>query len=249
MNILFLDTETTGLDPRARMIQLAYKNPASGKIVNEYFKPPVPISYGAMAVHHITNEMVGDKPVFSGSQHHADLLAELEQNIVVAHNAAFDIGILKNEGVSVPRHIDTVRIARHAVPSENYSLQYLRYSLKLDVQAAAHDALGDILVLEALFAYLSKAVADKFKLTGDKQVLQKIIELNAMPVLLTSFSFGKYRGRTYEDVAATDKGYLEWLCNSESQKKPEEQNQELVLTLNHYLEKKIEVVGDGSLPF
>ena len=52
MHLILLDTETTDLQ-NARLIQLAYKNLGSGEVVNEFFKPPVPISYGAMATHHV----------------------------------------------------------------------------------------------------------------------------------------------------------------------------------------------------
>ncbi len=236
MHFLYLDTETTGTDPGARLVQLAYKNATTGAIVNEYFKPPVKISYGAMAVHHITHEMVENKPVFIGSECHSTLTRELENVIVVAHNAAFDIGILKNEGITIANHIDTVRLSRHVVEgAEQHALQYLRYYLNLGVAANAHDALGDILVLEALFSYLQKKVAEKYNLEGDEQIYQKILELNQQPTLLNTIRFGKYKGKTYQEVAKTDKAYLEWLYGSETQKNATEQNAELVFTLHHYI--------------
>lgn len=71
MQIILLDTETTSIEPDARLVQLAYKNLATGETLNEYFKPPIPISYGSMAVHHITHEMVADKPAFIGSKQQA----------------------------------------------------------------------------------------------------------------------------------------------------------------------------------
>ncbi len=236
MHFLYLDTETTGTDPGARLVQLAYKNSATGTIVNEYFKPPVKISYGAMAVHHITHEMVEDKPAFAGSECRKTLVNELEHVIVVAHNAAFDIGILKNEGVIINNHIDTVRLSRHVVEgAEQHALQYLRYFLGLNVAGTAHDALGDILVLEALFEYLQKKVAEKYNLTDEAQVYEKILELNQQPTLLNTIRFGKYKGKTYAEVAKSDKAYLEWLYGSETQKNEIDQNPELVFTLRHYL--------------
>ncbi len=230
MNIIFLDTETTDLDPARRLVQLAYKNPQTGKIVNEFYKPPSPISISAMAVHHITNEMVADKPKFEAAPH----AAEITENIIVAHNAPFDLEVLKNEGMEPGQHIDTLRVARHVISAEQYNLQYLRYLLGLDVAGAAHDALGDVLVLEALFGALKKTVAEKFALTTDEAVLEKMLELTRTPALLTHMNFGKYRGKTFEEVAATDKSYLQWLQGSEMQKPPAEQNEELVFTLKKY---------------
>ncbi len=236
MNIIFFDTETTDLEPTRRLVQLAYKNAATGATVNEYFKPPVAISFGSMAVHHITNEMVADKPAFVESAARADLIVALAGNVAVAHNAPFDIGVLKNEGVEVGEYIDTCRVARHLIESEQYALQYLRYFLRLDVGAAAtaHDALGDVLVLEALFGQLKEIAAAKFLLTTDDAVLQKMVELTKTPTLLSSVNFGKYRGKTFAEVAAVDASYLQWLLGSESQKSAAEQNEDLIFTLRHY---------------
>jgi hypothetical protein len=100
----------------------------------------------------------------------------------------------------------------------------------------AHDALGDITVLEALFAHLKQSVAEKFGIADDAENIKKMIVLSQTPVLLTTLAFGKYRGKTYEEVARTDRGYLEWLFNSESQKKIEEQNEDLVHVLKHWLQ-------------
>lgn len=235
MKIIFLDTETTDIVDGARLVQLAYKVPATGAIVNEYFKPTVPISYGSMAVHHITNEAVENKPAFIGSSHYTELEALLKDNIVVAHNAPFDLGILKAEGLETNNYIDTLRVAKHMLVAEQYKLQYLRYSLHLNVTGTAHDALGDILVLEALFYHLVIVVREKFGCTTDAEVVEKMLMLTREPVLMRAFTFGKYRGQTVEDVSSQDPGYLQWLYGSETTKKPAEQNEELVYTLKHYL--------------
>ncbi|HBU07213.1 MAG TPA: DNA polymerase III subunit epsilon [Candidatus Magasanikbacteria bacterium] len=235
MSIIILDTETTDKDPNNRLVQLAYKNLTTDEVVNEYFKPPVPITFGAMAVHHITSKMVEDKQPFADSQHRADLIELLKNNILVAHNAPFDIQVLKNEGVAIGQSLDTLRIARHLLDSEQYSLQYLRYFLDLNIEADAHDALGDILVLEKLFVYLQNHVKAKFNYSSEEEILNKLLELNAQPVLLDVINFGKYRGKTFAEIAKTDKSYLQWLFGSETEKAGADQNEELVYTLKHYL--------------
>jgi len=235
MNIIILDTETTDKDPDNRLVQLAYKNLETGEIVVEYFKPHVPITFGAMAVHHITNEMVKDKPLFIDSEHYKKINQLLPENILVAHNAPFDIQVLKNEGIEIGRNIDTLRIARHLLDSEQYSLQYLRYSLGLNVEGLAHDALGDVLVLESLFNHLKEEVKKQFELSTEEEIINKLLELNDMPVLLETMIFGKHKGKSFADVAQTDKSYLQWLYNSETQKPESEQNQELAYTLKQYI--------------
>lgn len=234
MNIIFLDTEATDLED-ARLVQLAYKNPATGETVNEFVQPPVPISFGAMAIHHITNEMVADKPAFTGSAVETGLRAALVDTVVVAHNAPYDISVLKNEGVVVERYIDTLRVARHMIKSDQYSLQYLRYSLGLNVAGAAHDALGDVLVLEALYNNLHATIMEKFGLASDDEVVAQMMTLTNTPALLNMMHFGKHRGKSFEEVAKNDVSYLQWLFGSEMQKNETERNQELVFTLKHHL--------------
>lgn len=236
MRTLFLDTETTGIDKGARLVQLAYKNGLTGEEVCAYFKPPVEISYGAMAVHHITNEMVADKPVFAGSGHQVQLVEMLADTICVAHNAPFDIGILRNEGVEVTTYIDTLQVAKHLIPSEKHSLQYLRYSLGLITrEAQAHDALGDVLVLEALFTHLSGFIRERYGCATDDEIIGKMLELTYEPVSLNMFTFGKYKGKTFDEVRGMDRGYITWLHTSEAAKPASEQNQDLLHALQRYL--------------
>lgn len=229
MPLIHLDLETTDLDENARIVQLAYKNTDTNTTVNEYFKPPVPISFGAMATHHITSQMVADKPAFDGSPQKNDLITLLENNILVAHNALFDIGVLKTEGVTTSKYIDTLRVARHLIESESYQLQYLRYSLDLNVEAPAHDALGDIQVLEKLFDRLVGLVDDDMD-----RAIEKLLELTNTPVLLKTINFGKHKGKTFTEIAATDKGYLQWLFNEKS-KNPTDQDEDMIYTLRSCL--------------
>jgi exodeoxyribonuclease X len=63
---IYFDTETTDSGPGGRLCQIAFKT-EDGLTVNKRFDPGMPISIDALAVHHITNEMVQDKPSFRGS--------------------------------------------------------------------------------------------------------------------------------------------------------------------------------------
>lgn len=242
MNILFLDTETTDKDSTARLVQLAYKHFPSKKVVNKLFKPPVPISFGAMAVSHITNEMVQEEIPFELSEERNELNAFVNDHIIVAHNAPFDIRILNNEGIQIPLYIDSLRVAQHLIESESHALQYLRYSQGIykdleNESITAHDAFGDILVLEKLFFLLFEKVKSGFDIQDDRQILEKMLELSTTPLLLKEFAFGKYKGMSYQEVSETDRGYLDWLYKSEASKEPSEQNENLLFTLRHYLSR------------
>jgi len=234
MSLIYLDLETTGLDETARIVQLAYKNAETGITVNEFFKPPIAISFGAMATHHITEKMVESKPVFTGSPQKEALIALLKNSTLVAHNALFDIGVLKTEGVETPHYIDTLRVARHLIDSESYQLQYLRYSLDLNIEAVAHDALGDIMVLEKLFEKLIDVANKEFDFSSIDQAIKKFVELTQTPVLVKKFKFGKYQGKTIQEIANTDKNYLNWLLNKKLEN-PSKQDENIIYTLKYYL--------------
>jgi DNA polymerase-3 subunit epsilon/exodeoxyribonuclease X len=99
------------------------------------FKPPVPIEIEAMSVTHITNKAVMDKEPFIGSEMFKDLEGIFAAgNILVAHNADFDAGILKKEGLRTDKIIDNNKIEHHLdVDGEipRHSLQYLSYYFDL----------------------------------------------------------------------------------------------------------------------
>ena len=145
--------------------------------------------------------------------------------------------MLEKEGLYPPNVIDTLRVARHLDTDAKltaFRLQYLRYLLDLDADIdepiQAHDAKGDVLVLEKLFDRLfAKVGVDK---EADAAV-EEMIEISKQPVLMRRFSFGKYNGQLLEDVAKTDRGYLEWLYKQKQQSEADETD--WLFTLEHYL--------------
>lgn len=237
MKVVLFDTETTGGGPRDRLIQLAVKERGVKEpVVNALYKPPLPISFDSMAVHHITEKMVEDRPFFPESEEFASIkeLLEHPETVAVAHNAPFDIAMLEREGVQVANAICTYKSARALDPEgaiKNYRLQYLRYRLGLDVDATAHDAWGDVLVLEALFERLMEKAVEEGG-TEDAAIKRMIADASA-PTLFSTFPFGKYKGKKVADVAKEDAGYLEWLLG---QKKQDPLNEaDWIHTLEHHL--------------
>jgi DNA polymerase III epsilon subunit-like protein len=213
--LIFLDTETTGNGPADRLCQIAFKT-EEGLTVNELFNPGMPITIDAMTVHHITNEMVLDKPAFrnSGTWSKLQDLVNSDGYVMVAHNAPFDVDMLKKEGIEPKNVICTLKLARYfdkegVIPK--YGLQYLRYYLKLNVDAVPHTALGDILVLEGLFNRIYAKAVIEF---GDDTVA-KMIELSSKPVLYRRMPFGKHKGLKMEEVPVD---YLQWLSGTDLEK-------------------------------
>lgn len=240
-NLIFLDTETTGTGSQDRICQVAYK--FLGQESEALFKPPLPIEVAAMAVSHITNRMVVDKEPFKNSPMQ-QALAEIfsEEHIFVAHNAQFDVEMLRKEGLAVAQTIDTLKVAQ-ALDMEGvvpkYSMQYLRYYYDLVVEnAPAHDALGDIRVLEKLFDFFYDQMLVTLK--DEQKVLIEMMAISARPVLIKRFNFGKYMGWKVSEVLAENKNYLAWLFNQKimARERDEENDEDWIFTLDYYLNPK-----------
>lgn len=231
--LIFLDTETTGNETRDRLCQLAYKTPGQtvDDMFNKLYKAPLPISIDAMAVHHITEAMIADQPLFADSLEYPAVkeLLEAPTSVVVAHNAPFDLQMLEKDGIFVTRWIDTLRVVRHLDPEmkiPKHSMQYLRYLLNLDADITtpvqAHDARGDVIVLELLYKRLATKIREESG-SDEDQAIEQMITISQSPVRVGKFTFGKHRGKTVSEVAKEDRGYLEWLL---TQKKQSDQNED-----------------------
>ncbi len=238
-NIVYFDTETTGLGPQHRLCQLAYKT--QGVEYESLFKPPLPIDPGASAVTGITDQTVATKEEFIGSSMatHFSSLARDTEKIFVAHNAEFDVEMLRREGIKITRFFDTLRIARIVDngEAENYKQEYLREYYDLDVDdAKAHDALGDVKVLEALYKKLSSIILQNEDYSND--IITEMTKMMEEPILYKKLTFGKYKGQLIEEVLQIDKKYLEWLLGQKKSAAANGQkDSDWLYTLNHYLEK------------
>jgi len=224
---IILDTETTGTGDLDRVIQLGYivLGAKEVEVYNEFNSSDVPIGFGAMEVHGITEELIEGK--LSCSETAAfKRLQELnsEENYMIIHNAPFDLKMLEKEGFeNKMKLIDTLRVAKHILPDEEaHRLQYFRYKMglykeeekeakALGIVVKAHDAIGDVLVLKLLLSKLKALVSEQF--VHDNPV-EKMVELTATPILVKNFRFGKHKGKSLEEVAREDAGYLRWMLKS-----------------------------------
>lgn len=218
--IRVIDTETTSFE--GGVCELASVDIINGQICNpmsDFVKPPEPITVGAMAVHHITDAMVADAPPID------DVVGRYQgASVYVAHNAAFDRPKLPQ--INAP-WICTLKLARKLFPElESHSNQYMRYHFMLDVDVPenlhAHRALYDCYVTAALLIRLNRDV---------KMTIAQMREITALPSLLHTMRFGKHKGKTFEEIAATDQGWIRWaLANMDA-------DEDLKFTLQHYLER------------
>ena len=225
--VLF-DTETTGGNEEDRIIQIGSiivdaKEPI--EVYDELCSCEVPIKLEAMEVHNITPDLLENKPKFIDSNFYKRL-NELNssENFVIAHNMPFDLGMLQKEGFKNKfTLIDTLRCARHLLDNSPYHrLQYLRYSLELykneldeankhNITIKAHDAIGDVLVMKLLLSKLVALAKEQFPQTNP---MQKLVELTKQPIFIKTFKFGKYKGRSIEEICDEDIGYINWFMKS-----------------------------------
>lgn len=233
---VMFDTETTGADTEDKIIQVGsmiFNTEDSNhfEVFNEMCNTDTDIKFGAMAVHHITPEMIEDKPMFSelGFNKRVRELNE-DTNYLVAHNINFDLTMIEKEDFSNNyKLIDTLRVAQHLLPNEeSHALQRLRYSLglykeekfladKLDITISAHDAISDVLVMKLLFDKLSILCDLKLNELGMREKFSNELYMNYLttqPVLVKKFKFGKYKDRLIEDIAKEDLGYMKWMRNN-----------------------------------
>jgi DNA polymerase III subunit epsilon len=101
MRQIFLDTETTGLSPKAghRIIEIGcielIDRRVTGKTYHQYINPQRVVDAGAFKVHGLGNDFLDDYPVF------AEIIAPFYQFIagseLIIHNAPFDLGFINHE--------------------------------------------------------------------------------------------------------------------------------------------------------
>jgi len=241
---IILDTETTGTEEEDRVIQLGYMvlGAKNIEVYNEFCNTDIPIKFGAMEVHGITPEMIADKQKCIQTEAYKRLLElNTPENYLIIHNAPFDIKMLEKEGFEVKMQvIDTLRVAKHVMPEEEaHRLQYFRYKMglykeeqkeakKLAIEVKAHDAIGDVLVLKLFLSQLKKILQEKFP---NENPVEKMVDLTNTPILVTSFRFGKHKGKTLQEVAQEDAGYLRWMLKS-----MDNLDEDLRYSINYYLE-------------
>ena len=224
---IILDTETTGTGEQDRVIQLGFMVLGEKKVevCNEFFSSDTPISFAAMEVHGITPDMLEDKESCTHSASYKRLQElNTNENYLIIHNAKFDIDMLKKEGFNPQmRVIDTLRVAKHIFPNEEaHRLQYFRYKMELykdeqkeadalGIVVKAHDAIGDVLVLKLFLSRLKDEISKRFP---QENPVDKMVDLTITPIFINSFNFGKYKGKTLQEVAASDAAYLKWMLGS-----------------------------------
>jgi DNA polymerase III epsilon subunit len=208
----FLDVETTGLDPASgdKICEIAVIKTIDGQVADEFVtivNPGRNIPERAISIHGITQVMVNRAPLFRDIA--KDLLGFLNDTVIVAHNAKFDLEFLsselKNLNQSLPENevIDTLGIARRYYSFPSNSLGEIARYIGLPINEE-HRALADVTTTKDIFEYFLKDLERRgIRLKRLKDILKlqgKTVELKTTNELVLP---------TEIEQALRDKGKLE----------------------------------------
>ncbi|GHA34232.1 exonuclease domain-containing protein [Photobacterium aphoticum] len=103
-NAVILDTETTGLDSNAEIVEISVIEAATGNVLLDTLVTPVQlIPAEAIAIHGITNRQVSGSPIFP--KVFKQLLEIVKGRNVLIYNAAYDMRLIsqsmKRYGIDV----------------------------------------------------------------------------------------------------------------------------------------------------
>ena len=153
------DTETTGITPKTcRIIEIGAVRFTKDGIISKWsklFYPNQILSPFIISLTHITQEMVdAADPI---QEHIHSFLRFLDDSIIVAHNAQFDLNFLNAEcencGLPVTKNhaVDTLQLSRIQIPEAEYhKLDFLADYLGID-KGSSHRALDDAITCMELF--------------------------------------------------------------------------------------------------
>ena len=146
-----LDLETTGLSAKTEKItEIGIMKIVNGEVVDqfsEFVNPEKHIPERVQEVTHITDDMVIDSPKID--EIFPKVLEFIKGSVLVAHNATFDIGFLKNVAKNLGyefdyTYVDTLPLARKLYPElKKHKLGKIAEHLGIEV-LVAHRALDDV---------------------------------------------------------------------------------------------------------
>lgn len=157
MDWVAFDTETTGLGPEARIVEIGARRFCRDGTVWDFqtlVDPEIPIPYMVQRIHGITDEMVRGAPKAQTALER--FFTFIDDAALVAHNARFDVGMIRQDAartrMSVPSLLvhDSVRLARRVLPHLwSYRLANVARQLRIE-SGTWHRALADAVVVGEL---------------------------------------------------------------------------------------------------
>ncbi len=222
-----LDCETTGLEPSTdQIIEIAVVVFSFDNVIKTFetlIDPGCPIPESSIAIHHIDNSMIVNKPKIQEVL--PAILQLIGQHIIIGHGIGLDIAFLMEASkrnairctIDNNPTLDTLRMARLYGESPTNSLERLREHFNI-ASEGAHRAMNDVIVNIEVFKYLS----------ANFQTTQQLFERLKRPILLKAMPLGKHKGRPFAEIPIE---YLQWAANKDF-------DQDLLFSIRTELKKR-----------
>jgi exodeoxyribonuclease X len=214
MQTIILDTETHTLN--GLPIEIAYApieinagklTLDKSKLFDQLYQVGTPISYAAMAVHHILESDLENQP------HYKTFKLPETTTYIIGHNIDYDIAAIARCGVDVSniKPICTLALARKTWPdAEAHNISALIYLISKGSDKAremlkgAHRADADIILTANILMHIIHHL--------NIQTIEQLYVASEEARIPKSISFGKHKGTSISDLP-TD--YVQWLMRQD----------------------------------
>lgn len=229
--LIFLDLETTGIDPaKDRIIEMSLVKvmpDGSQEIKTRRVNPEMPIPAAATAVHSITDDDVKDCPKFREIAR--SLATYIEGCDFGGFNSnRFDIPVLAEEflraGVDVDlkkRKFIDVQTIFHKMEQRTLVAAYKFYCGKdlTNAHSAEADTLATYEVLMSQLERYPEVLQNDMSFLADYSSHNQFADFAGRIVYdengVEVFSFGKHKGRSVAEVFRQEPSYYSWMMNGD----------------------------------
>jgi exodeoxyribonuclease X len=214
MQTIILDTETHTLNGLPIEIAYAPIEIENGKlsldkkkIFDQLYQVGEPISYAAMAVHHILESDLADQPFYK------EFKLPSETTYIIGHNVDYDIAAIARCGVDTSKlkPICTLALARHVwEDAEAHNISALIYLISKGSEKAremlkgAHRADADIILTANILMHIIHQL--------NIENIEQLYIASEQARIPKSITFGKHKGTSIQDLPAD---YIQWLLRQD----------------------------------
>ncbi|MGR0303823.1 3'-5' exonuclease [Acinetobacter beijerinckii] len=214
MQTIILDTETHTLNGLPIEIAYAPIEIENGKlsldkkkIFDQLYQVGQPISFAAMAVHHILESDLADQPSYK------EFKLPSETTYIIGHNVDYDIAAIARCGVDTSKlkPICTLALARHVwEDAEAHSISALIYLISKGSEKAremlkgAHRADADIILTANILMHIIHQL--------NIENIEQLYIASEQARIPKSITFGKHKGTSIQDLPAD---YIQWLLRQD----------------------------------
>ena len=210
MTAIILDTETHTLNGLPIEIAYAPVDVQAGKLsldksqlFDQLYQVNQPISYAAMAVHHILESDLVDQPVYTTFKLPPDT------DYIIGHNVDYDMNAIARCGVDTQhiKAICTLALSRKVWPqADAHNISALIYLISKGSDKArellkgAHRADADIILTANILMHIVHHL--------DINTIEELYQASEQARIPTKINFGKHKGTLIQDLPHD---YINWL--------------------------------------